>query len=111
MRRYGTIHVCARLLATLAVLSLGLLGGTYSHATGAKHVHSATDAGDASDHSHIGSGKELGQQSANLHCGANILATPVASALKFEPWQALVPISICTDGVGKVLGFDPPPPR
>jgi len=108
-----TTKTLPRLLVFLAVFSLGVLGGTYSHAVENGHTHSGSldQRHTDSDHSHVGDEDNRFDQSSGLHCGANIIAT-LSDETQIKIGRAIViRIGGTTETVAILLGGDPPPPR
>ena len=113
MLQLMTTKTLPRLLVFLALFSLGVLGGTYSHAAENGHTHSATnDQGHTvSVHSHASDKDARFDQSNSLHCGSNIIATLSANNQIMFHRAIAVLIGGPTESLETLLNVDPPPPR
>lgn len=107
-KRFGGGHL---LVAVLALLSLLLSGGTYTHAHELgfeSHVHSASTM---DDHGHASDCPMCKGDERPVHCGANILMIVAVGELA-HPARALQTAVIRqSQRAGHLLVPDPPPPR
>lgn len=99
-----------RLLAVLAVFSLVLVGGTFSHAT-QTHEHGPALSESVEPHTHYKSDGVLVEQNETLHCGSNIFSNLNSSAFCFPKKSGSIPLGSLNVSVENTTEYEPPPPR
>ncbi len=102
-----------RLLAFLAVVTLAVSGGLYTHASEA-HEHHPSDLStnkDGVDHQHAQSGYDASGKELSLHCGAFILTLPAETSFAMPTMATYMPGHIEPAHRPAQLLFDTPPPR
>jgi len=104
-----------RALAFFAVFMLVILGGTYAHADGSHHEHDILSKKVANSlspaHSHLGDNNRVVKDTADIHCGGEILFPPkvLESVCKLPDKRIVFIKDHWLPGLSK--GLDPPPPR
>lgn len=95
----------------LAVLSLVLIGGVYSHGPETQHVHASSESKNSSDHAHMEVAKDINKSNNALHCGAKILQIAQFSSIDFVRISTQISSFESPMGKNLRLGLDPPPPK
>lgn len=106
-----SIILLVRAALLLAVFSLVLIGGVYSHGLETQHAHAASESKNISDHAHMEVAPDIDKSNSALHCGAKILQIAQISSIDFV--RSPTEILISKSQMGKKLrfGLDPPPPK
>jgi hypothetical protein len=100
-----------RLLMFLALLGLGVAGGSFSHAdelapAAVEHLHHA-----AAGHSHNGSGCCETETKETVHCGASVIVATMKCGLAVPRSATLRPSWTVHRHRGIDASVEPPPPR
>lgn len=95
----------------LAVLSLVLIGGVYSHGPETQHAHASSESKNSSDHAHVEVAKDIDKSNNALHCGAKILQLAQFNSIDFVRISTQILSLESQTGKSLWFGLDPPPPR
>lgn len=96
-------------LSVVALLSLLVSGGTFTHADEISlHVHATADIG---DHGHATDCPACDVDDSPIHCGTNILITAMHEELAHPAVAPQTAIVRFKQLAGRMLVPEPPPPR
>jgi hypothetical protein len=113
--KFDIVLASGKALAFFAVFMLVILGGTYAHADRSHHVHDILSKKVAKSlspaHSHLGDDNMAVKDTADIHCGGEILFPPKVfeNVCKLPDKEVVLNKAQWLPGLLK--GLDPPPPR
>lgn len=107
----NSIIISSRVALFLAVFSLVLIGGIYSHGPEVPHTHIASERANSSNHAHVETAVEKSLTSDAIHCGADNIQFAQSSSTNFERNAIQIVGPNFQMGKDLSLGLDPPPPR